>query len=199
MRRDLGLSQVVLVSSQAQGNLKHRLGKYNVGQSTYERRPGRIRRRAGAEHQSGQINMMIWVLSILLALSCAALGFLIYKRIKAHREHRMDENEYQTAVTLWNFARLVKDELDQLNKGRVEVLDFNKISLPHGSGYRISLELSGFGFSLFAVPERYNRTGRLSLYVNNSLTVRALDRGGQAAESEDPEYTGDSTVAHPAA
>jgi hypothetical protein len=109
----------------------------------------------------------------------------------------MGDNAYDTALTLWNFARVIKDHLDEISRGRAEVIDFTNISVPAGTGYNVCLELAAYGFRIHAVPERYDRTGRLSLYVDNALTVRAWDRGGQNATAEDPEYTGDDIPVQP--
>ena len=72
------------------------------------------------------------------------------------------------------------------------VLDFTKITVPHSQGYRISLELIGGYFRVYAVPARYNITGRLSFLTDNTLSVRASDRAGQQASCEDGEYKGES-------
>jgi hypothetical protein len=111
----------------------------------------------------------------------------------------MSDNAYNTALTLWNFARVIKDQLDEVGRGRAEVIDFTNISVPAGTGYNVCLELAGYGFRLHAVPERYDRTGRISLYVDNALTVRAWDRGGENATAEDPEYTGEDPIVDAAA
>ncbi|MGH9760633.1 MAG: hypothetical protein ACREDR_38530 [Blastocatellia bacterium] len=137
----------------------------------------------------------LWVL-IFLLLAGAVVGTVLGRRyLQAIRLKRMCDNEYNTAVALWNFARIVKGHIDELNRGRAEVIDFTKIKIPHGAGYKISLELSGFGFRVYAIPDRYNRTGKLSLFVDRSLTVRALDRVGEQATADDPEYTGDMSAA----
>jgi hypothetical protein len=110
----------------------------------------------------------------------------------------MSDNAYNTALTLWNFARVIKDQLDEVGRGKADVIDFTNISVPAGTGYNVCLELAGYGFRLHAVPERYDRTGRVSLYVDNALTVRAWDRGGDNATAEDPEYTGEDPIVDPA-
>src|SRR5262249_24222137 len=104
---------------------------------------------------------------------------------------KMSDNAYNTALTVWNFARLIKDQIDNVSRGRAEVIDFTNISVPTGTGYNVCLELAGYGFRIHAVPEKYDRTGRVSLYVDNALTVRAWDHCGRNASAEDPEYTGD--------
>jgi len=85
----------------------------------------------------------------------------------------------------------IKVALVVCNKPGAGVLDFTKITVPHSQGYRISLELIGGYFRIYAVPARYNRTGRLSFLTDNTLSVRASDRAGQQATSEDAEYKGE--------
>ena len=104
----------------------------------------------------------------------------------------MNENEYNAAVTLWEFGKFVKVEIESATKRGGGVLDFTNITVPHTRGYQISLELVGIYFRLHAVPTKYNRTGKLSFLTDNTLSVRASDRVGQQATSEDAEYDGDS-------
>jgi hypothetical protein len=120
-----------------------------------------------------------------------AAGFYLYRRIQESRERRIYRNEYRTAVTIWDFARTVKAHTDEMIRAQTAVLDFTKIMIPHGVGYRISLELSGLHFRVYGVPDRYNKTGRLSFYADDSLTVRASDHNGDVGSPGDPEYTGD--------
>jgi hypothetical protein len=131
------------------------------------------------------------VILVVLAIVVLVVVAILAQRELAHRrELRIRDNEYNTAVTLWNFALIVKQRLDEMAKAQLEVLDFNNLAIPHGSGYRLSLELTGYGFVVYAVPDRYDRTGRLSFYVDRTLTVRASDHAGEAAQVTDPEYTG---------
>jgi hypothetical protein len=111
------------------------------------------------------------------------------------RHDRMVENEYNVAVTLWNYGRLVKSQLEETVRRSSGVIDFYKITVPHSPGYRVVLELSGYRFRVFATPEQYHRTGRLSFYTDNEVTVRASDRAGEPATGEDPEYEGEPTAA----
>ncbi|HEY6331274.1 MAG TPA: hypothetical protein VI756_18255 [Blastocatellia bacterium] len=132
--------------------------------------------------------MSIWLL-ILFSVAAAAVGvFLVGRYLKARREDRMDTNEYNTAVALWEFSRTVKSRLADVKTGNTAVIDFSTLSMPKGPGYRLSLELTCSGFSIWAVPRRYGRTGRLSFYVGNAASVRAMDRAGGPAEAGDPEY-----------
>jgi hypothetical protein len=124
----------------------------------------------------------------LAVVAAAALALHLYKRALERRNERMRQNEYRTAETLWHFARSIKAHTDEMINRGVQVLDFSKILVPSGIGYKISLELSGPRFRIYAVPERYNRTGCLSFYVDNTLTVRASDRAGAPAAESDPEY-----------
>jgi len=139
--------------------------------------------------------VIIIVVALLSIISLSWLGWFARRELARRRSKRMSDNAYNTALTLWNFARVIKDQLDEVGRGRAEVIDFTNISVPAGTGYNVCLELAGYGFRLHAVPERYDRTGRISLYVDNALTVRAWDRGGQNATSEDPEYTGEDPIA----
>lgn len=143
--------------------------------------------------------VIIIVVALLSIISLSWLGWFARRELARRRSKRMSDNAYNTALTLWNFARVIKDQLDEVGRGRAEVIDFTNISVPAGTGYNVCLELAGYGFRLHAVPERYDRTGRISLYVDNALTVRAWDRGGQNATSEDPEYTGEDPIANPTA
>lgn len=134
---------------------------------------------------------MAIVLVILAAVFVGVLGAHGYRQFKIRQQRRMGENEYHTAVIVWEYARLVKHQVDAAIRQGAGVLDFKKITVPHSQGYRISLELIGGYFRIYAVPARYNRTGRLSFLSDNTLSVRASDRSGQPATSEDAEYKGE--------
>ena len=134
---------------------------------------------------------MAIVLVILAAIFVGVLGVHAYKQFKIRQQRQMDENEYNAAVTLWEFARLVKEGIDGAIRLGTDVLDFTKITVPHTQGYEISLELIGAYFRIYAVPSRYNKTGKLSFMTDNTLSVRASDRTGHQATSEDGEYGGD--------
>jgi hypothetical protein len=138
---------------------------------------------------------MAVVLVILASIFVIALGLHAYKQLMQRRHQRMVENEYNAAVTLWNYGRLVKSQLDETVRQHKSVIDFYKITVPHSPGYRVVLELSGYRFRVYAVPERYYRTGRLSFYLDNEVTVRACDRAGEPAGEQDPEYEGEKTAA----
>jgi hypothetical protein len=133
--------------------------------------------------------MLNIALSVIIPLVAAALlVFLVRRKLMINREEQIAKNEYETATSLWTFAKTLKGHMDRRAGQDTTVLDFTQISMPKGAGYRISVELSACGFNLRALPNRYSRTGRVSFYADNTLTVRALDRGGAPACVEDPEY-----------
>lgn len=138
--------------------------------------------------------MAIVLVMILAAVFVGVLGVRGYKQFRLRQQQRMSENEYNAAVTLWEFGRVVKDRIDGTIRQGTGVLDFTAITVPHSRGYEISLELIGAYFRIYAVPSRYNRTGRLSFLIDNTLSVRAADRSGQQATSEDAEYKGDADL-----
>jgi len=137
---------------------------------------------------------MAIVLVILAAVFVGVLGVHGYKQFKIRQQRQMNENEYNAAVTLWEFARVVKEQIDSAIRQGTGVLDFTRITVPHTQGYEISLELIGAYFRVYAVPARYNRTGKLSFLTDSTLSVRASDRTGQQATSEDGEYKGDAEL-----
>jgi hypothetical protein len=137
---------------------------------------------------------MAIVLVILACVFVIALGLHAYRQIQQMRHQRMVENEYNAAVTLWNYGRLIRSQIDDLVRQRSGVIDFYKINVPHSPGYRMVLELTGYHFRVYAVPERYHRTGRLSFFTDNKVTVRASDRAGEPATEEDPEYEGETAA-----
>jgi hypothetical protein len=132
--------------------------------------------------------MSIWILAIVSAAAVAVAVVFVNLYLKARRERQMDNNEYNTAVALWEFSRTVKSRLADVKSGHTAVIDFSTLNMPKGPGYRLSLELTCAGFSIWAVPRRYGKTGRLSFFVGNAAIVRAMDRGGEPAEAGDPEY-----------
>lgn len=134
---------------------------------------------------------MVILLIILAAIFLGVLGAHAYKQFKVREQQRINTNEYNVAVTIWEYARLVKQQVDGATRLGTGVLDFSKMTVPHSEGYRISLELIGGYFRIYAVPSRYNRTGKLSFLTDNTLSVRASDRAGHQSTSEDPEYKGD--------
>jgi hypothetical protein len=164
--------------------------------------PGRILARANFVQGSHSVSAdkrrtgerMAIVLVILAAVFVGVLGVHGYKQFKIRQQRQMNENEYNAAVTVWKFARVVKEHIDGAIRQGTGVLDFTRITVPHTQGYEISLEMIGAYFRVYAVPARYNRTGKLSFLTDNTLSVRASDRMGQQATSEDGEYKGDAEL-----
>ena len=132
---------------------------------------------------------MLIIVVTLIGVCLAVLGLFVNQRIEQLRQERMDENEYNTAVTLWEFARTIKRCMDDMIEEDTGLIDFRKIAVPHGAGFTLSLELQYGRFQVHAAPTKYNRTGRLSFYTDGSLIVRAGDHGGSRATEVDPEYT----------
>jgi hypothetical protein len=52
-------------------------------------------------------------------------------------------------------------------------------------GYRIELTVSGDKFEATAVPVEYNKTGKLSYFIDQTMIVRAGDHGGGPANASD--------------
>ena len=137
---------------------------------------------------------MVIILITLASVFLIGLGLHVYKRVLAMREARMAENEYNAAVALWSFARIVKSNIEESLRQGSGVLDFKKIMVPHCQGYRITLELAGYNLRVCGVPVKHNRSARLSFYVDNGLVLRAADHQGAPATDQDPEYTGNAGV-----
>ncbi|MEK6302541.1 MAG: hypothetical protein AABO41_17660 [Acidobacteriota bacterium] len=135
---------------------------------------------------------MVIILIILAGVFVCSLGLHGYKQLQIRRGKRMSQNEYNTAVTLWEYARLVREQIDGAVHQGKGVLDFTTITVPHSQGYRVSLELIGTYFRVYAVPNKYNRTGKLSFVTDTTLDVRAADRAGNPASADDPEYQGEA-------
>lgn len=136
---------------------------------------------------------MAIILIILAAAVLILAGWYGFRYYQEQIERRMSENEYNTAVTLWEFAKQIKSEIDQVMRAGNDVLNFSNITIPSSAGYRLTLELMGTYFRVHAVPMRYARTGRLSFVADTTLTVRAADHQGQSAAIEDEEYQGVET------
>src|SRR5215217_7111970 len=116
------------------------------------------------------------ILIILAAVFVGALGLHAYKQYRIRQQERMSQNEYDVALTIWEYARAVKSQIDGAIQQGTGVINFTKITVPHSHGYKISLELIGSYFRVYANPNRYARTGRLSFVADNTLVVRAADR-----------------------
>ena len=135
---------------------------------------------------------VVIILLIVAAIFIGAVGLHFYKQYKIRQLQRMKQNEYEMAVTIWDYARLVKSEIDEAIHTGTGVIDFTRITVPHSQGYRVAIELIGSYFRIYATPEKYARTGLLSFVTDNTLTVKAADHAGAQAASDDPEYKGDS-------
>lgn len=133
--------------------------------------------------------MIITLLTIAIIL-LAGLGLSLFKKLRKIRERRMAEAAYDTAVTLWSYAAQVRTELDEMLRKGSGVLSYASIAVPHSPGYKFSLELEGQRFRVHAIPLKYGKTARLSLFVDESLTVRASDRAGDFAAADTSEYEG---------
>jgi hypothetical protein len=134
---------------------------------------------------------MAIVLVILAAIFVGALGLHGYKQYKVRQERRISENEYNVAVTIWEFASRIKSQIeDAIRKGE-GVLNFTNITIPSSEGYKLTFELIGTYFRVYAVPLQHARTGCLSFLIDNTLTVRAADHAGECATAEDAEYKGE--------
>jgi hypothetical protein len=134
---------------------------------------------------------MAIVLVILVLVFLAALGVHAYKQWRLKIGQLMHENEYNVAVTVWEYARKVREQVETTVRHGKGALDFSTLRVPHSPGYSLSLELIGPYFRVYAVPKRYNRTGKLSFLTDSTLNVRAADHEGQPASPEDDEYRGD--------
>jgi hypothetical protein len=135
---------------------------------------------------------MVITLIILAAIFLGALGLHGFKQFKVRQERRISQNEYDAAVALWEFARLIKTSIAEAVQAGSFVLNFANITIPHSVGYKVSLELIGTYFRVYAIPDRYGRSGRLSFLADNTLTVRAADHAGSQATPEDAEYKGEA-------
>ena len=132
---------------------------------------------------------MLIIVVTSIAVCLVVLGLYARKRLEQSRQERMDGNEYNTAVTVWEFARTIKSCVDDMLEEDTGLIDFRKIAVPHGTGFTLSLELHYGQFQVHALPAKYNRTGRLSFVTDGSLVVRAADHAGRRASEDDPEYT----------
>ena len=70
------------------------------------------------------------------------------------------------------------EELMKMEKYLAELLKNN--------AYRIELTISGDGFEATATPAAYPETGRRSFFIDQTGVLRAADKAGQRATSQDP-------------
>jgi hypothetical protein len=134
--------------------------------------------------------MEIVLIAIALILA-AGVGLHLFKRHNEARARQLKEREYEAALALWHFGRDVRDYLNETARLGTGVLDFRKIVVPHCKGYKVLIEFIGYAFRIYALPDHHAKSGRLSFYLDNSLTLRAADRNGERATEQDEEYTGD--------
>ncbi|MBI3654420.1 MAG: hypothetical protein HY231_25610 [Acidobacteria bacterium] len=127
-------------------------------------------------------------LIILAVIAGAAIAFIITQQLRQLREKRILGNEFNAAMVLGKYARRLKNHLEESRKQGYAKIDFQKLSVPNSPGYKLSLELSGYVFKVHGIPRVHKKTGRLSFYIDNSLTVKAGDRGGQYASESDNEF-----------
>jgi hypothetical protein len=130
------------------------------------------------------------ILIVLSVISIAALAFVIYQQYLQRREKRILGNEYNAATTIGKYARAIKNHLEESKKQGATRIEFQKLAVPPCPGYKVSLEMSGYSFKVHGIPRVHKKTGRLSFYIDNSLTVKASDRGGQFATDKDNEFAG---------
>jgi hypothetical protein len=130
------------------------------------------------------------ILIILSVISIAALAFVGYQQFMQRREKRILGNEYNAATTIGKYARQLKNQLEESKKQGGTRIEFQKLGVPPCPGYKVSLEMSGYTFKVHGIPRVHAKTGRLSFYIDNSLTVKASDRGGQFATDKDNEFAG---------
>ncbi|HMG37265.1 MAG TPA: hypothetical protein VKM94_25405 [Blastocatellia bacterium] len=134
---------------------------------------------------------MLIILLVLVAVFVGILAVHGYKQWRVRLLQKIHDNEYNAAVTIWEYGRMVKNEVEAAVRASGGALDFKRLAVPHSPGYNVSLEMIGAYFRVYAVPKKYKRTGTLSFLTDSTLSVRAADRSGQNATPEDDEYRGD--------
>src|SRR5437868_14692060 len=86
-------------------------------------------------HLLWRSNVMAVILIILAAAVLILVGWYGFRFYQERLEQRMCENEYDTAVVLWEFAKRIKGEIDQAMRGSKGILDFTNITVPSSDGY----------------------------------------------------------------
>jgi hypothetical protein len=92
--------------------------------------------------------------------------------------------------TLWQIANAQRNYREQNNNryGSFEELVAAEL-LPEDAfkvaSYKFAMTLTPEGFEVSAVPVEYGKTGKLSLFIDQSGVVRGADHGGSAASSSD--------------
>lgn len=101
------------------------------------------------------------------------------------------KNERMAMATLWQLAnaqRNYKETNGGTRYGSLEELIAAQLVSEESiksEGYKISLTLTAGGFEISAVPAEYGKTGKLSLFMDQSGVVRGGDHGGAAATASD--------------
>ena len=134
--------------------------------------------------------VMSSILIVLSIISIAAVAFVGFQQFTQRREKQILGNEYNAATTIGKYARALKNQLEESKKQGATRIEFQKLAVPPSPGYKVSLEMSGYTFKVHCIPRVHKKTGRLSFYIDNSLTVKASDRGGQFATDKDNEFAG---------
>ena len=99
-------------------------------------------------------------------------------------------NERAAMGTLWQIANAQRNYREQNNNryGSFEELVAAEL-LPEDAfkveSYKFAMTLTPEGFEVSAVPVEYGKTGKLSLFIDQSGVVRGADHGGSAASSSD--------------
>ncbi len=100
------------------------------------------------------------------------------------------KNERAAMSTLWQIANAQRNYREQNNNryGSFEELVAAEL-LPEDAfkveSYKFAMTLTPEGFEVSAVPVEYGKTGKLSLFIDQSGVVRGADHGGSAASSSD--------------
>jgi hypothetical protein len=86
------------------------------------------------------------------------------------------EHEYKTSHGNGNCGTL-----DQLIAANLLPKDFTE-----NSGYRFDVTVSGDKFEVTAAPTEYGKTGKLSLFMDETFVLRGSDHNGASASAADP-------------
>jgi hypothetical protein len=73
-------------------------------------------------------------------------------------------------------------EMSSPNGARLSV----SVANTEAEGYEIKLNISDDKFEVTATPTVYRKTGRLSLFIDQTHTLRAADLGGRTADANTP-------------
>ena len=114
--------------------------------------------------------------------------FLIKRYLKLQSDKKIKENQENIAATLIKYSNHIRKYTDKVSRHKQWIIQYDDIRIPPSRGYRVTIELRGLAFRVSATPEIYDKTGRLSFYIDQTLVIRALDKSGEAASQNDPEY-----------